>query len=103
MKPLRPTSTRPTLTGDPWGFIIIDPVTGARVGVPKPLGRERCLSALPLGEYDTGPKLVTPHRPLSDPWGYLIIDPISNYVVGKPGMWCHRLVSARWTEDTRRL
>jgi hypothetical protein len=103
VQPLRPLSTRPTLIDDPWGFIIIDPTTGARVGVPKPTGRMRLVYALPVNESDKGPLMVEPHHPITDPWGFLLVDPVSGYVVGKPGLWCHRWVGARWTEDTRRL
>jgi hypothetical protein len=66
-------------------------------------GRERIVSALPLGEYDTGPVQIDPPRMIVDPWGFLLVDPTTNAVVGKPALWCHRWLGSTITQDTRRL
>ena len=72
---------------------VADPSTSTRVGFSGPLGRRRVLFALPL---ENGPvQLVAPvviH--VADPSGTLI---------GKPGVRVSRMLTARWTEDTRRL
>jgi hypothetical protein len=66
-------------------------------------GRERVVTLLPLGEYDTGPRMVDPHRVIADPWGFMLCDPTTNEVVGRPGLWCHRWLGSHWVNDTRRL
>ena len=57
------------------------------------------MSALPL---DGGPVALATPTMLQDSAGVAIADPQGN-VIGEPGVIVHRMLSARWTEDTRRL
>lgn len=99
MQHLRPaTSSRPTVVVDPVAFGVADP-TRIRVGRPAPLGRERVLFALPL---DPGPALLRAPTVLRDRGPAFLADPQGN-LVGVAAVWVSRMLTARWTEDTRRL
>lgn len=83
---------------DPAAFGIADP-TGGIVGRPGPFGRERVMSALPL---DPGPALLSPPTVVHDPGSAYLADPDDN-LIGEPAVWVSRMLTARFTEDTRRL
>lgn len=102
MRPLRNLSERPELLVDHQGNRLIDPTDRSQVGFRNPLGNERLVKALPLNESETGPIQAVPHEALHDNNGYYLADPDGN-LVGFQGAWIHRIVYARWTEDTRRL
>lgn len=102
MRPLRNLSLRPELLVDQNGNRIADPTDNSVVGFPNPLGNERLVKALPLNEAGVGPVQVAPHEVLHDHDGYYLADPDGN-LIGFEGAWVHRIVYARWTEDTRRL
>lgn len=87
---------------DSQGIPIGDVTSQSTVGVPNPLGNERLVKAIPLNEAQTGPVQIAPYETLRDNAGYSIADPDGN-LIGFPGIWVHRMVYARWTEDTRRL
>ena len=96
---LRPGSPRPELVVSDHAIGVADPTTGDRLGMPGPFGRNRIISALPLKD---GPVLLQPARVLHDSNGCYIADPDGN-LVGMPAQRVSRMISARWTEDTRRL
>jgi hypothetical protein len=48
------------------------------------------------------PRWVKRHDVVRDHDSAYLADPQGN-LVGMPGQWCNRIISARWTEDTRRL
>ncbi|MBO0863665.1 MAG: hypothetical protein J2P16_01145 [Mycobacterium sp.] len=100
MQPLQHLSARPTLTVDPWGFRLYDPVSHTYVGRPGPFGRERLIYALPNG---AGPRLLRRHRVVSDPWGFALCDPTDGSLVGTPGVIVERMLDATATKDTRRF
>lgn len=100
MRPLRHLSTRPELLVDEHGRRIVDPVNKTFVGIAGPLGRERVVEALPLNE--SGPVQIAPHEAVHDADGFYIADPDGN-LIGVEGIWVHRMLYARWVEDTRRL
>ena len=102
MRPLRGLSERPELLVDHRGMPIGDVTNRSTVGVPSPLGNERLVFAIPLNEAQTGPIQIAPHEALRDNGGYYIADPGGN-LIGVEGLWVHRMVYARWTQDTRRL
>jgi hypothetical protein len=83
---------------DPAAFGVVDP-TGTFVGRDNPLGRERVMSALPL---DPGPALLSPPTVVRDPGSAYLADP-EGALIGDPAVWVQRMLTARWTEDTRRL
>jgi hypothetical protein len=95
---LRGPSPSPTVTVDPAAFGVVDP-TGGIVGLPGPFGRERVMSALPL---DPGPALLSPPTVIHDGGSSFLADPDDN-LIGEPAVWVNRMLTARWTEDTRRL
>lgn len=99
MRPLRRESARPELVVDDRAHRLRDPASGTYVGVPAPFGRERCLSTLPL---DPGPVWLAGPRVLHDPDGGYLADP-SGTLVGFGAVIVDRMLTARWTEDTRRL
>jgi hypothetical protein len=94
-----PQTERPELVPDPWAFLLWDPATRTYVGRPGALGRERVVSAIALNE---GPRQIEPDRIVNDRWGFGLADPAGN-VIGEPGVRIDRLLSATWSQDTRRL
>lgn len=97
---LRPGSWRPELVVDDQALRLVDPVTETHVGVPGPFGRERCLVALPTN--GTGPVLISPLGVVVSPTAFVSDsdDPV-NLVGHRAGVWVHRILFARRTEDTR--
>jgi hypothetical protein len=96
---LRHPSPRPSVVVDPAAFGVVDPASGSLVGRPGPFGRERVMSALPL---DPGPALLSPPTVVHDPGSSYLADP-DGALIGEPAVWVGRMLTARWTEDTRRL
>ena len=72
--PFPPTSARPTLTVDAHGRPLIDNLDN-RVGFEGPLGRERTVKALRLGD---GPRLLVEPAILADSHGRYLSDPDGN-------------------------
>jgi hypothetical protein len=107
-KPLQSLSARPELLVDPAGDAVFDvtpdflrnKAPDPFVGRMGPLGRGRLVTALPTNK--TKPVQLTPYRALADPSGCLLADPSDN-LVGMQALWCHRLLYATKTHDTRRL
>ena len=98
MDQLRQLSSRPELLRDGASAQVSDQSSETLVGVPGPWGRQRVVAALPLGG---GPLvIVTPTVVSCD--SVALADPDGN-VIGEPGIIVHRMLSARWTDDTRRL
>jgi hypothetical protein len=95
---LRGPSPRPSVVVDPAAFGIEDP-TGDFVGRQGPFGRERVMSALPL---DPGPALLSPPTVVHDAGPAYLADP-DGALIGEPAVWVERMLTARWTEDTRRF
>lgn len=95
---LRHTSLRPAVVVDPAAFGVVDPAR-TFVGRSAPFGRERCLCALPL---EPGPSLLSPPTVLRDPGAAFLADP-DGTLIGVAAVWVDRMLTARWTEDTRRL
>ena len=83
---------------DPAAFGVVDP-TRTFVGRDGPFGRERVVSALPL---DPGPSLLSPPTVVRDAGSAYLADP-DGALIGDPALWVDRMLTARWTEDTRRL
>jgi hypothetical protein len=102
MRPLRNLSARPELLVDQDGNRVADPVSNTVVGVAGPFGRERVVNALPLNNSMTGPVQLAPHLVLHGVDGFYICDP-GGSLLGEPAIWVHRMLDARWTQDTRRL
>lgn len=98
MDALRNLSARPELVVDDHGERITDP-SGAVVGIPAPLGRERVVFALPLQKTLPSPLRLAA---LTSDHGVLLADPGGN-LIGREGVWIARLLYAQKTEDTRRL
>ena len=98
MQHLRHPSPRPSVVVDPAAFGVVDP-SPAFVGRPGPLGRERVMSALPL---NPGPALLSPPYVVRDAGSSFLADP-DGALIGEPAVWVNRMLTARWTEDTRRL
>ena len=94
-------TARPTLTVDERAGRVVDQVTPNPnyVGVPALWGRFRIVTCLPTN--GDGPVQVLPAVAFADATAYLV-DPDGNFV-GSNSFFAHRLVAARWTEDTRRL
>ena len=95
---LRHPSDRPSVVVDPAAFGVGDP-TGTVVGRPGPFGRERVMSALPL---DPPPTLLSPPTVVRDAGSAYLADP-DGALIGEPAEWVERMLTARWTEDTRRF
>jgi len=89
---LRHPSDRPSVVVDPAAYGVGFPPGG-------PLGRERVMSALPL---DPGPALLSPPTVVRDPGSAFLADPDGN-LIGEAAVWVGRMLTARWTEDTRRF
>ena len=98
MEHLRHPSDRPSVVVDPADFGVVDP-TANFVGRPGPFGRERVVSALPL---DPGPALLSPPTVVRDAGSAFLADP-DGALIGEAAVWVDRILTARWTEDTRRL
>jgi hypothetical protein len=92
MEHLRHPSDRPSVVVDPAAY-------GIGVGRPGPFGRERVMSALPL---DPGPCLLSPPTVVRDPGAAYLADP-DGALIGEAAVWVGRMLTARWTEDTRRF
>jgi hypothetical protein len=95
---LRGPSPRPSVVVDPAAYGVVDP-TRTFVGLPGPFGRERVLFALPL---EPGPALLSPPTVVHDAGSAFLADP-DGALIGDPAVWVGRMLTARWTEDTRRL
>lgn len=63
-------------------------------------GRGRMLTALPTN--GSGPVMVWPPMVIASPLSYLV-DPDGYFVGERAAGFVHRLLTARWVEDTRRL
>jgi hypothetical protein len=98
MEHLRHPSPRPSVVVDPAAFGIVDPSASA-LGRPGPFGRERVMSALPL---DPGPALLSPPTVVHDAGSAFLADP-DGALIGEAAVWVNRMLTARWTEDTRRF
>ena len=96
---LRHPSDRPSVVVDPAAFGVIDPTGGSLVGRDGPFGRERVMSALPL---DPGPALLSPPTVVHDAGSAYLADP-DGALIGEPALWVERMLTTRWTEDTRRF
>jgi hypothetical protein len=96
---LRHPSDRPSVVVDPAAFGVLDPPSGSFVGRPGPFGRERVMSALPL---DPGPALLSPPTVVHDAGSAYLADS-DGALIGEAAVWVNRLLTARWTEDTRRF
>jgi hypothetical protein len=96
---LRGPSPRPSVVVDPAAFGVVDPASASFLGRPGPFGRERVMSALPL---DPGPALLSPPTVVHDAGSAYLADP-DGALIGDPAVWVERMLTARWTEDTRRL
>lgn len=99
MKHLRQLSSRPTLLTDEASRRVIDKSSETLVGQTGPFGRERVVSALPM---NSGPVAIAAPLVLHDEDGAQLVDPDGN-LIGEPAIIVHRMLTARWTEDTRRL
>jgi hypothetical protein len=102
MQTLRNLSARPEIVVDNQGFRLIDASDGSSVGRTGPFGRQRIVTALPTNESETGPVQLTANIAVHDPQLFYLADPDGN-LIGRPAIWVHRMLSARWTQDTRRL
>jgi hypothetical protein len=99
---LRTLSARPEILVDDQRFRTVDPVDHGRVGIPGPLGRERIVTAIPLNPGRTGPVQLAAAITVHDSQVFYLGDPDGN-LIGEPAVWVHRMLPARWTQDTRRL
>lgn len=99
MEHLRHPSDRPAVVVDPAAFGVLDPSSTSIVGRPGPFGRERVMFALPL---DPGPSLLSPPTVVHDAGSAYLADPDGS-LIGVEAVWVDRMLTARWTEDTRRL
>lgn len=97
MQHLRHPSSRPAVIVDPAAFGIADPTSTTIVGRPGPFGRQRIVSALPME-----PTLLSPPAVVRDPGSAYLADP-DGALIGEPAVWVSRMLTGRWTEDTRRL
>jgi hypothetical protein len=98
MTNLRRESLRPGLLVDPRARRVGDNVD--TVGTPGPFGRERCVYALPLNGQPPMP--IRANAMLIAPNSNFVAD-ATDVIVGAPGLWIPRLLTAGFTEDTRRL
>jgi hypothetical protein len=94
-------SPRPLVTRDPWGFNIKDPTTGEVLGRAGPFGRRRLMSALRLGEWNSEWHSLRHPMVVVDPWRFAITDPTTGEQLGLAPIFVQRMLTARWTEDTR--
>ena len=96
---LRGPSARPELVVSEYRTSVYEPVNETVVGFAGPLGRYRVVAALPLG---SGPQTLLPEQVVHDEDTSYVCDP-NGYLLGFPGIRVSRMLTARWTEDTRRL
>ena len=101
MTQLRNLSGRPELVVDGQTRLVADP-TANQIGLPGPLGRARIVSALPLNKA-AGPVLLKTDGSIADTNALRLADAAGNLIGMPTGVWVHRWLAARWTEDTRRL
>ena len=95
----RTISGRPLIIVDDRAVHLVDE-KGNHIGWAGPLGRERVVFALLMGN---GPQQIDPGVVLDGRDGAWLVDP-DGFVVGEQSpFWCSRMLGARWTEDTRRL
>ena len=97
MQHLRHPSPRPSVVVDPAAFGVLDPSSATLLGRPGPFGRERVMSALP-----TPPTLLSPPAVVRDGGSAYLADP-DGALIGEPAVWVNRMLTGRWTEDTRRF
>jgi hypothetical protein len=102
MDSLRTLSGRPEILIDNNGFPVVGAVDKSRVGRPGPFGRERMVTAIPTNEAAIGPVQLAASQLVHDTQAFYLADPAGN-LLGAPAVWIHRLLTARWTQDTRRL
>jgi hypothetical protein len=94
-------SSRPTLTVDEQAGRVAEPVTNRTFpGMPGTFGYFRIVTCLPTN--GVGPVMVGEPLVLGDGQSYLG-DPFGSFVGEHGPQYIHRLLSARWTENTRRL
>jgi hypothetical protein len=98
----RTVSLRPTLTVDARAGRVAEPTGVNRTypGTPSAFGEFRIVTCLPTN--GAGPVMVMQPLVLGDGQSYLG-DPFGNFVGEHGPQYIHRLLSARWTENTRRL
>jgi hypothetical protein len=94
---LRQPSPRPELLKDQRSDAVQDPASSTVVGIAGPFGRERCLFALPLPVAELSRGVL-----LKDQDGAMLGDAAGN-VIGVDRVYVHRMLYARWTEDSRRF
>jgi hypothetical protein len=99
MEHLRHPSDRPSVVVDPAAFGIVNSPDASILGRPGSFGRERLVSALPL---DPGPALLAPPTVVRDAGSAYLADP-DGALIGEAAVWVERMLTARWTEDTRRF
>lgn len=104
---LSTVSLRNTLVVDERGRRVVDEAKPfpavpdqKTVGIQSGWGRQRIVTALPTNE--AGPVMAMPAVVFADALGYLT-DIDGNFVGEHSAGFIHRLVYARWVEDTRRL
>ena len=104
MKQLRNLSARPELVVDARGVALTSKSNSdtSRVGIPGPFGNERLVSALPTNKAG-GPQQLIPARVVHGADLYYLADPDGNLIGDRPAVWVHRMLSAGWVADTRRL
>lgn len=100
ISPLRGPSARPLILTDDKGGRIESPPTPTQPGIAGPLGRDRVITALPLGG---GPVQLAPARLLHDgDFGY-VVDLSGNVIGENAAVWVQRMLTATVAGDTRRL
>jgi hypothetical protein len=102
MAQVRHLSKRVGLTVDQRDRLVTDPNDPSYLGKPANFGRNRLIYALPLAG---GPWLMKVPTVVRDQRTRHPAEPESPgwTLVGKEWVWIPRMLSARWTEDTRRV
>lgn len=100
MDNLRPVSPRPEIVVDDRSRRVED-AANSQLGLAGPLGRERCLYALPLN--GSGPVQWAAAVAVRDHASSLLADTGLDLIGQDRGVWISRLLTARAVEDTRRL
>jgi hypothetical protein len=93
-------TARPTVTVDERAGRVREPAPLTFPGIPGPFGRSRVVTALPTN--GDGPVLLKLPTVLVDPGAY-VVDTGGGFAGDNNAIWVHRLTTARWVEDTRRL